>query len=98
MNNVSIFCCYNEMKIIFLFSQLTREEEDRRRLRRQKNKLAAQKCRSKKRKLADCLEDVSYVETILKTVACHIYMWYKLTIILSMIWDRSVVFSGFRHQ
>lgn len=37
--------------------QLTREEEDRRQLRRQKNKMAAQKCRSKKRKLADCLED-----------------------------------------
>lgn len=56
---------HNKMKIIFLFSQLTREEEERRQLRRQKNKMAAQKCRSKKRKLADCLEDVSYEETIL---------------------------------
>lgn len=37
--------------------QLTQEEEERRQIRRLKNKLAAQKCRSKKRKLAECLED-----------------------------------------
>ncbi|XP_033735921.1 basic leucine zipper (bZIP) transcription factor atfB-like isoform X2 [Pecten maximus] len=37
--------------------QLTEEEEKKRIERREKNKLAAQKCRSKKRKVADCLEE-----------------------------------------
>lgn len=35
---------------------LTPEEEEQRRIRREKNKLAAQKCRSKKRERADVLE------------------------------------------
>ena len=39
--------------------QLTPEEEELRRLRREKNKLAAQKCRSKKKQRADVLEEVS---------------------------------------
>lgn len=37
--------------------RLTEEEEERRRMKREKNKMAAQKCRSKKRKLADTLEE-----------------------------------------
>lgn len=37
--------------------RLTEEEEERRRVKREKNKMAAQKCRSKKRKLADTLEE-----------------------------------------
>ncbi|XP_048735544.2 uncharacterized protein LOC125650992 isoform X3 [Ostrea edulis] len=37
--------------------RLTPEEEERRRIKREKNKLAAQKCRSKKRKLGDTLEE-----------------------------------------
>lgn len=37
--------------------RLTEEEEERRRIKREKNKMAAQKCRSKKRKLADTLEE-----------------------------------------
>ncbi|XP_022335006.2 uncharacterized protein LOC111131663 isoform X3 [Crassostrea virginica] len=37
--------------------KLTKEEEEHRRIKREKNKLAAQKCRSKKRKLADTLEE-----------------------------------------
>lgn len=36
--------------------RLTEEEELRRQIRREKNKMAAQKCRSKKRQLADCLQ------------------------------------------
>lgn len=37
--------------------RLTPEEEERRKIKREKNKLAAQKCRNKKRKLADTLEE-----------------------------------------
>ena len=43
----------------FFFFQLTAEEEELRKIRREKNKLAAQKCRSKKRERAEVLEAVS---------------------------------------
>lgn len=62
------WCCYTSRTsfesiggyiLVFLWLQLTEEEEERRRVKREKNKMAAQKCRSKKRKLADTLEEVS---------------------------------------
>lgn len=53
-NTVNISENYKVLK----FLQLTPEEEERRRIKREKNKLAAQKCRSKKRKLGDTLEEV----------------------------------------
>ncbi|VDI11746.1 Hypothetical predicted protein [Mytilus galloprovincialis] len=37
--------------------QLTQDEEEKRKIRRSKNKMAAQKCRSRKRKLTESLED-----------------------------------------
>ena len=46
--------------------QLTPEEEELRRLRREKNKLAAQKCRSKKKQRADVLEEVSLSHFIVR--------------------------------
>ena len=52
---------------MYIQLQLTPEEEERRRLRRHKNKLAAQKCRSKKRKLAETLEDVSAIFKFIST-------------------------------
>ena len=52
-----LYCCRQSLYGIFL--QLTEEEQELRRIRREKNKLAAQKCRSKKRERADILEAVS---------------------------------------
>ncbi|XP_063426733.1 cyclic AMP-dependent transcription factor ATF-3-like isoform X2 [Mytilus trossulus] len=37
--------------------QLTQDEEEKRKIRRSKNKMAAQKCRNRKRKLTESLED-----------------------------------------
>ena len=39
--------------------QLTPEEEDKRRVRRERNKLAAAKCRNRRRELTDRLQSVS---------------------------------------
>lgn len=41
--------------------QLTPEEEEKRRVRRERNKLAAAKCRNRRRELTDRLQAVSMV-------------------------------------
>jgi len=43
-----------------LYFQLTPEDEERRRKRRERNKLAATKCRDKKKKMTYILFSVSY--------------------------------------
>lgn len=44
----------------FLLAQLTPEEEEKRRVRRERNKLAAAKCRNRRRELTDRLQAVSF--------------------------------------
>lgn len=47
------------LNTLFLFVQLTPEEEEKRRVRRERNKLAAAKCRNRRRELTDRLQSVS---------------------------------------
>lgn len=42
-----------------LFFQLSPEEEEKRRIRRERNKMAAAKCRNRRRELTDTLQAVS---------------------------------------
>lgn len=44
---------------IFICPQLTPEEEEKRRVRRERNKLAAAKCRNRRRELTEMLQGVS---------------------------------------
>lgn len=47
------------MVLIFIL-QLTPEEEEKRRVRRERNKLAAAKCRNRRRELTEMLQGVSF--------------------------------------
>lgn len=44
--------------VLFSLTQLTPEEEEKRRVRRERNKLAAAKCRNRRRELTDRLQAV----------------------------------------
>lgn len=52
-NDTNWICC------IFLSLQLTLEEQQRRRVRRERNKMAAAKCRNRRKELTDTLQIVS---------------------------------------
>lgn len=45
--------------LTLVLSQLTPEEEEKRRVRRERNKLAAAKCRNRRRELTEMLQGVS---------------------------------------
>lgn len=47
------------LSVFFMSYQLTPEEEEKRRVRRERNKLAAAKCRNRRRELTDRLQSVS---------------------------------------
>lgn len=46
--------------VLFFSQQLTGEEVDRRKRRRERNKIAAAKCRNKKKEKTDCLQKVEF--------------------------------------
>ena len=65
--------CFNPSLI--LFPQLTPEEQEKRRVRRERNKLAAAKCRNRRRELTDRLQGVSLPVFLLsKMASCDNYM------------------------
>lgn len=47
------------MSSLFFLSKLSQEEIERRRVRRERNKLAAAKCRNRRRELTETLQSVS---------------------------------------
>lgn len=47
------------MSSLFFLSKLSQEEVERRRVRRERNKLAAAKCRNRRRELTETLQSVS---------------------------------------
>lgn len=47
-----------DLMVLISLTQLTPEEEEKRRVRRERNKLAAAKCRNRRRELTDRLQAV----------------------------------------
>lgn len=54
-----------EMNFFAVFLQFASEEEEKKRLRRERNKMAAAKCRNRRRELTDTLQTVSINSVLL---------------------------------
>ena len=68
---------------LFILPQLTPEEEERRGRRRERNKVAAQKCRDKKSEQAKQLTEVSFRQNIF--LQCHRIEKYNLSMSLLLL-------------